>query len=96
MCLGGEQVEFRATPEQSCGTDLCRVWTQGHFRAAENSFGSNQWFEADFGEFLVTRLCKVEVQIKRKYDAWCGGTSWDYAELRPVDWLKDNSQTTIP
>ena len=55
MCLGGEQVEFRATPEQSCGTDLCCVWTQGHFRAAENSFGSNQWFEADFGEFLMER-----------------------------------------
>ena len=82
--VSSDHVEFRAIPEESCGTELCTIWKKVEFKEAERKFGTNTWFDADFGLFTVTSLCKVKVQIRRCFNYWCGGMSWDYAELRPV------------
>lgn len=82
--VNSDHVEFRAIPEVSCGTELCTIWEEFEFKEAEQEFGSNTWFDADFGLFTVTSLCKVTVQIRRCFNYWCGRMSWDYAELKPV------------
>lgn len=81
--LSCNHVEFRARPEEYCGSEVCKIWKDEDFKEAERKFGSGKWFEADMGEFLVTSLCNVYVEIKGRIDWWCGGISWDFAELRP-------------
>ena len=44
-----------------------------------------KWFLYTMGEFTVTALCKVRVEITGRVSYWCGGISWDYAELKPLN-----------
>ena len=91
--LSCNHVEFRARPEESSGNEVCKIWKDEDFKEAERKFGSGRWFEAGMGEFLVTSMCDVYVEIKGRIDWWCGGISWDYAEIRPSD-LKANAANT--
>ena len=47
---------------------MCKVWKDEDFKEAERMFGSGRWFEADMGEFLVTSMCDVSVEIKGRID----------------------------
>ena len=71
----GKLIEFRARPEQGCND----------FRRAERRHGTQKWALHTMGEFTVTALCKVYVEIKGRVEFWCGGISWDYAELKPLN-----------
>ena len=77
-----ETVEFRARPEEGCGKELCSKWTEHDLKRAERRHGNCKWFEQNMGNFEVTATCKVYVEIKGRISQWCGGMSWDYAELR--------------
>ena len=82
--VGCNRVEFCARPQEFHGTELCKIWKDRDFKEAVRCFGSGKWFEADFGEFEVTSMCNVCVEVKGKIDWWSGGISWDYVELRPI------------
>lgn len=79
----GKVIEFRARPEGGCGKELCSKWSEHDLRRAERHHGSHKWFLQTMGEFEVTAMCKVYVEIKGRVDNWCGGISWDYVELKP-------------
>ena len=81
----GKLIEFRARPEQGCGNELCSKWSENDFRRAERRHGTQKWVLHTMGEFTVTALCKVYVEIKGRVEFWCGGISWDYAELKPLN-----------
>ena len=81
----GKVIEFRARPEQGCGNELCSKWSENDFRRAERRHGTQKWFLYTMGEFNVTALCKVRVEIIGRVPYWCGGISWDYAELKPLN-----------
>lgn len=84
-CRNSEKgIEFRARPDKGCGKGLCSKWTDNDFRRAERRHGSDKWYIQTMGDFEVTATCKVYVEIKGRVEHWCGGISWDYAELRPL------------
>ena len=80
-----EAIEFRAVPEKGCGKELCSKWTENDLRRAERRHGNCKWFLQNMGEFKVTAICKVYVEVKGRTSYWCGGISWDYVELKPLD-----------
>ena len=82
-------IRFIARPEKGCGNKLCSKWTEDDFKNAESQHGSGEWYVQTMGDFDVTATCKVYVEIM----SWCGGISWDYAELRPRI-LMVNTQNT--
>lgn len=77
-----ESIEFRARPEEGCGRELCSKWTERDLKRAERRYGRRKWFEQNMGIFELKATCKVYVEIKGRIYQWCGGISWDYAELR--------------
>jgi len=84
-CRNSEQgIEFRARPDKGCGKELCSKWKENDFKRAERRHGSDKWYIQTMGDFEVTATCKVYVEIKGRVGYWCGGISWDYAELRPL------------
>ena len=87
-------IQFRARPEKGCGNELCSKWTENDLRRLERQHGRGEWYVQTMGDFEVTATCKVYVEIKGRVERWCGGISWDYAELRPCS-LMDNTQNTI-
>ena len=92
--LSCNHVAFIARPEEFCGSEVCSICGHSDLTTAECNIGSNRWFEADMGQFVVTSLCKVFVEIKSRSDYLCSGMSWDYAELRPITWY-ENSESNI-
>ena len=62
-------------------------------KRAECQHGRGRWYVQTMGDFEVTATCKVYVEIVGRVERWCGGISWDYAELRPCI-LMDNTQNT--
>lgn len=80
---GREAIEFRARPEEGCGSELCKKWTENDLKRAERQHGSCKWYLQNMGDFEVTATCKVYVEIKGRISYWCGGIAWDYVELRP-------------
>lgn len=80
-----EAIEFRARPEEGCGKELCSKWTERDLQRAEKRHGSCKWYLQTMGEFEVTTTCRVYVEIKGRTSWWCGGMSWDYVELRPLN-----------
>ena len=78
-------IEFRARPEKGCGKELCSRWKENDLRRAERQHGNCKWYLQNMGEFEVTALCKVYVEITGRVGYWCGGISWDYVELKPLN-----------
>ena len=78
-------IEFRARPERGCGKELCSKWTDNDLRRAERRHGNGKWYLQNMGDFEVTAICKVYVEIKGSIPHWCGGISWDYVELKPLN-----------
>ena len=77
-------IEFRVRPEKGCGNELSSKWTESDLRRAERQHGHGKWYIQTMGDFEVTATCKVYVEIKGRVEYWCGGISWDYAELKPL------------
>ena len=80
-----EAIEFRARPAKGCGKELCSKWMENDLRRAERRHGNYKWYLQNMGEFEVTAICKVYVEIKGRISFWCGGISWDYVELKPLN-----------
>lgn len=77
-------IQFKARPEKGCGNELCSNWTDNDLRRAECQHGRGKWYVQTMGDFEVTATCKVYIEIRGRVGGWCGGISWDYAELRPL------------
>jgi hypothetical protein len=82
--VNGDSIEFRAKPEDGCGTSVVSKWDENRLQQAEQRHGSDCWFIGDMGEFTVNTLCDVEVEIWGRVDYWCGGITWDTVQLKPV------------
>ena len=80
-----EAIEFRARPEEGCGKELCSKWTENDLTRAERRHGNCKWYLQNMGDVEVTAICKVYVEIKGRVSYWCGGISWDYVELKPLN-----------
>ena len=88
-------IRFIARPENGCGNELCSKWTEDDLKRAERQHGRGKWYVQTMEDFEVTATCEVYVEIMGRVERWCGGISWDYAELRPCTLPDDNTQNTI-